>query len=1126
MKNLTFSFDIGYASIGWSAIEYEADNKTNPSVIGTGVVLFEADSCLASKRREYRRMRRTIRARRKRIERIAKILVKYQILTQEEVSLPGHPAPFFLAARALQGRQTLSALELWHVLRWYAHNRGYDGNKQWSREATENADDTERVTMAKNAMEKHKTRSMAETITSILELNTETEAAQFCVTSPKYKKLNLAFPREIVEAEVQAILAATSAMPNEIKSLLIEPAALYKDELARCGVRFPKRYHGSILFGQLIPRFDNRIIARCPITWAQTYRKALNDGKTEKAARQEADKFAKVPKADCTEYYEYRFSRILANIRVNDTPLSANIRNQLMKLGKEKGRFTKTDFTKAIRELTGNAPNNLKNYFHLVPKADESLILIPSEQKYKATGRAPYARPVLRQVTEEVLRGEDPAKPAYSSEHPSGEKKLQDGILYALHNPESDVYKLQQMRSIEKQTNNHLVRHRLLVFNRLLDDMLKHYANGNPALVKQCCIEVNRELREFSGLTSKEIQKQLNDKLKNFQSAVKYLNDKAPSLIQTAGIIRKCRIAMDMNWTCPYTGMEYGPYDLIKMDKDHIVPFAARNTNAMSALVLTYPEVNKMKGKRTAVEFIKDCQGQTVAGKDNLEIWTEKRFKAFVEKLDTKGAPDDKRRKETRKKLLLVETSPNKGDKSELGFTEGQLTQSSQLVRLASQVAKKTLKDATMISIPGQVTAEVRKAWKLMGTLAKTVPDVEVNTANQNTENTDNPQYDTEKKIKEKALIREITHLHHAVDACALGLIPHLIPSGSNGAIWKLLAQRQLNESEKRTFRIEGSSPILALTEKNRIYLEDVPAKVKSTIVQALYEKRVVRHVPADMSGAKFNEQYSGVIDYDSDDPKLKKYVSLRVRSAFYGIAIADDLIGILRTEAQSSINEKIGPGTPILQYGQIISISGLTGTDSNRNGQWQIVSISEKKKKIEVTLERTQKDTNSKEWKIAPIYQLWKNGNIKPGNVLPVKTWVQKSKLMGLESAKMKKNCAALTITSNYGVVISPTIEVLRHTSVYKSITRLAKQYPNTPIQILRPGMLISLSKHKDNNKNRTWRIVSVKEKAQGIKISLQHPESSASIDEKSEHNWPDVSVNTIIKSNPTIHKKSYIEC
>ena len=130
MNPLTFSFDIGYASIGWSVIE--ASQDAFPQVMGAGVVLFPSDDCLASERRENRRMRRTIRARRARIERMGRILEHYGVITPEERMMPGAPLPFLSAARVLRGLAVLSPLELWNVLRWYAHNRGYDVNSSWS----------------------------------------------------------------------------------------------------------------------------------------------------------------------------------------------------------------------------------------------------------------------------------------------------------------------------------------------------------------------------------------------------------------------------------------------------------------------------------------------------------------------------------------------------------------------------------------------------------------------------------------------------------------------------------------------------------------------------------------------------------------------------------------------------------------------------------------------------------------------------------------------------------------------------------------------------------------------------------------------------------------------------------
>ena len=89
----------------------------------------------------------------------------------------------------------------------------------------------------------------------------------------------------------------------------------------------------------------------------------------------------------------------------------------------------------------------------------------------------------------------------------------------------------------------------------------------------------------------------------------------APTLERNGGIIRKCRIAMDLDWGARFTGEKYDAYDLPKLEREHIIPYATSNTNALHALVLTWPEVNKMKGKRTARQFIADHEGNRWKGK-------------------------------------------------------------------------------------------------------------------------------------------------------------------------------------------------------------------------------------------------------------------------------------------------------------------------------------------------------------------------------------------------------------------------------------------------------------------------------------------------------------------------------
>lgn len=968
MKKLTFSFDIGYASIGWAVLSADENTPELPEVKGTGVVLFESDSCLASKRRQFRRMRRTIRSRRKRIERIGRILEKYGVISAEQRRQSGHPAPFFLAARALQKDILLSGMDVWQLMRWYAHNRGYDGNQGWSRQEEEAADDIAKVTAAKAEMEKRGTATMAETVTSILGLDINKSEADLKVDSPCYKNMNMAFPREVVEAEVRALLKKSS-LPQKVQDLIIEPVDNQKDELEACGVKFPLRYRGSVLFGQLMPRFDNRIIARCPITWAKVYQESLDNGASDKKARQDADKFAKVPNADCVEFYEYRFARILANLRLEGQPISAEHRLALMQLGREVGRFTKTEFIKAFESLVESKNHNLRNYFQIVPDADKALVVVPQKDEQRATGRAPYARPVLRQVVDEVLRGEDPTRPMRSHQHTDGEPKAADGVLYALSDPESQVNKIQATRTVDQQTNNHMVRHRMLIFERLLVDMVKRYADGKPDNVSQCCVEVGRELKEFSGKTTKQIEMEINNRMRSFHSAVKHLEKNREALPAgtaiTGSLIRKCRIAMDMGWKCPYTGLDYSVKDLPTMEREHIVPHAARNTNAMAALVLTWPEVNKMKGKRTALEFVREFQTQQVPGKENLSIFTESRYKAFVDKLSTKGAPDDARRCKARKRLLLVEKTPQQGDSEGLGFTEGQMTQSSQLMRLAAQVAKRHVKKSKVVMIPGFVTAETRKSWNLMSALAESCPEIVDETTGA---------------LKDKEAIRGITHMHHALDAATLGLILHLIPGGENGIVWQAIGKRRLNEPQLAILKSKNALSAFYVDADKHLHLKEVPHSVLKSLAARLAEKRVVRHIPADMSGAHTDEQYKGVVKYVdgkvtlrahggngttevpaskviglAQNSKLRPIKAALVVSGNYGVAldpvpVVVPHVSVYKTLQQYRV-QNAGRPVRVLKQGQNICLRQFK--DAKRIGIWRVLSVKNGKNGITLDLQR-----------------------------------------------------------------------------------------------------------------------------------------------------------------------------
>ena len=223
-------------------------------------------------------------------------------------------------------------------------------------------------------------------------------------------------------------------------------------------------------------------------------------------------------------------------------------------------------------------------------------------------GRAPYARPVLRQAYEEVMRGWDP-RAEKNDRQPRGCLCQTDELKEA-----------QLQRRLEEQTNNHLIRHRLLILERLLRDLIAapEFANGDKGRIGGMTIEVARDLRDLSGRTRKEQEKDLGLRLDDFKRVAAKVEEacRRRAIPVTAGIIRKARVAEDLGWECPYTRTMFNIDTLLDgvMDKEHIIPHSDRQSDSLDSLVITWKEVNLWKGKRTAMEFIRAEGGKPVPG--------------------------------------------------------------------------------------------------------------------------------------------------------------------------------------------------------------------------------------------------------------------------------------------------------------------------------------------------------------------------------------------------------------------------------------------------------------------------------------------------------------------------------
>ena len=1061
---VSVALDIGHSSIGWAVID---SSSQTPTVHGCGTVVFPAEDCQNQQRAGFRRQRRNIAATRNRISRLEGYLQHIGALGSADIERARerpHPWPWLLSARCLRTGESLSWPELWQVMRWYAHNRGYDGNALWARDQSGNDEDVERVQKARQLMDEHETSSMAETVCAVLGVDPTNER------NPKlefyFKGLNAAFPRSSVENEVSQLLEIhrpiLRELSNESQEAILNDWQIAEKQGFR--TKLPQRYHGGLLFGQLKPRFDNRIIPRCRITGEKT------------------------PNKHSRDFYHYRWAMFVNNLTVDtnigDTgrKLTASERQHLTKIIETTGFFTEATLKKALEDSLGLSPANLEATL-MMPEMEKALTFDPAlkevngkrlekiwktipkswqrvfanqlfhERKFrgsspslhqwrkrmtgdgidvssfdeavdqafskefkhlerkgkhtgfnveefltrpivlnaKATGRAPYSRLKMREATECVYRGEEPRAVGGPLE------ETEDVRRRAIEQP------------LDQATNNHLVRHRLKILRRLLDDLCETYCEGDAERIESVSVEVVRDLVEFSGKTAKEKEAIQSSKLAHHRKVVKLLEeaqkDAGASWRINPGLIKKARIADELGWTCPYTGRMYSISDIIhkRVDKEHIIPRSQRPTDALDALVLTFPEINRLKGARTAWQFVHDEQ-------NSEQIMTLTQFEDFVRKLKSRGpSKDDKLRCNRRKAALLtkhiIADSRNEETETEdagiSGFTEGALSQTSYLNKLAAIEVQKwaaqnihdSTREPTILHLSGSVTAAARRAWKIESTLEEARPFVR----------------DTTKTQK-----RELTHLHHAVDAVAIALAGYYFPK--DGRLWRLLSRRRIGRSEDQAYIKRILGEMVSFSVDGAWSIKELNSEVRQSAVRAMQEKRVVRHQPRTFRGLMVEENTCRVLGSVEDDP-LRKYI--------------------------------------------------------RRNG-------------------RIERERESKLLGTSP------------------KT----------EDGKLASLKGALVVRSNFGLALDPEIRVVSYQRVWEQLNELKAKNRGRYVRIIRQGDLIRVNKGRYLGE---WRVVSIKDAKQECKLDIAEADV---VQLKSGVSWSrrEVLFRTLLNNGLTVVKRNYV--
>lgn len=110
-----------------------------------------------------------------------------------------------------------------------------------------------------------------------------------------------------------------------------------------------------------------------------------------------------------------------------------------------------------------------------------------------------------------------------------------------------------------------------------------------------------------------------------------------------------------------------------------------------------------------------------------------------------------------------------------------------------------------------------------------------------------------------KSEMRELSHLHHAMDAVTQGLTGLFFRTED----WKLLVKRNLTERERAVLSVKYGN-LLAFPERGQIAMKELPQALLASIAERLKECRVVRHFPAKMHGMSVEQTTWSVGTADS----------------------------------------------------------------------------------------------------------------------------------------------------------------------------------------------------------------------------------------------------------------------
>ncbi|MEB3286028.1 MAG: HNH endonuclease domain-containing protein [Vampirovibrionales bacterium] len=505
-------------------------------------------------------------------------------------------------------------------------------------------------------------------------------------------------PRELVTKEIRQLFEnAKKQLPElriiDTEELLFGPAKIpYASQYKSYAQYRGSEWDAQGVLSQKVPRFDNRIIAKCQLMPMRN-----------------------VCKASDPAHYRFVLLSKLKTLRFTFTDEDGEIHNR----GLLPSEFTQA-YEKAKEVLARKKATEItfiqtgKDILNPVIGTPVSLINLKAGEKLKinTSGRSRFCRPALEILNTYLLAGKDPHEfdiTPYikSDDYRKGITREEVETLISRLGKSWEKFQISDNRDERKliaqgndaereiqkvvaSCNNPVVRHRLMVFWNELKKLATQYGKPDKIILEFP--------RGGEGLEGHKTAADWESSIKRNERA----NDELRRKLEEAGLpvtknnILRMKLYVEQRGVCPYTGNKLSDSNLSYYDIDHIVPVSNNiATDSIFNTVLCLPEANRDKQNQTSYEWLHET-----------DQWHE-----LLERVTNKDSAYS-----SKKRQLLT-----RSDARELIDSYNGLAETAYVARLAQEICAlqfgwglQTANDQRRIFVcDGKVTAKIRRIYKL-----------------------------------------------------------------------------------------------------------------------------------------------------------------------------------------------------------------------------------------------------------------------------------------------------------------------------------------------------------------------------------------------------------------------------